>query len=122
MDIYTEIIIDLYKNPLNKGIIENPTHENFKNNPLCGDEIKIQLKIEDNKVNEIKFNGNGCAISQASASLLTDKIKNMDIDEIKTLNKDDILNLLHIPISPGRLKCALLSLETLKGALENEIK
>lgn len=122
MDIYTEIIIDLYKNPLNKGIIENPTHENFKNNPLCGDEIKIQLKIEDNKINEIKFNGNGCAISQASASLLTDKIKDMNIKEVKNLNKDDILNLLHIPISPGRLKCALLSLETLKGALENGIK
>ncbi|MEK6914044.1 MAG: Fe-S cluster assembly sulfur transfer protein SufU [Nanoarchaeota archaeon] len=119
MDIYTEIILDLYKNPRNKGILENPTHENFKNNPLCGDEIKVQLKVENNIVNEVKFNGNGCAISQASASLLTDKIKNMNTEEIKNLNKDDILEILHIPISPGRLKCALLSLETIKGALKN---
>ena len=118
-NLYTEIILDLYKNPLNKGNLENPTNENSRNNPLCGDEIKIQLIIEDNKIKDIKFNGNGCAISQASASLLTDKIKNMDIKEVKNLNKEYILNLLHIPISPGRLKCALLSLDTLKGALEN---
>lgn len=118
-NLYTEIIIDLYKNPLNKGKLENPTHENFRKNPLCGDEIEIQLKIEDNKISDIKFSGNGCAVSQASASLLTDKIKNMNIKEIKNLNKDYILNLLGIPISPGRLKCALLSLETLQGALEN---
>ena len=119
MDIYTEMILDLYKNPRNKGVIENPTHENIKNNPICGDEIKIQIKIEDNIISEVKFSGNGCAISQASASLLTDKIKNMNIQEVKNLNKDDILEMLHIPISPGRLKCALLSLDTIKGALEN---
>ena len=119
MDIYTEMILDLYKNPRNKGVIKNPTHENFKNNPLCGDEIKIQIKIENNIIDDIKFNGNGCAISQASASLLTDKIKKMNIQEVKNLNKEDILEMLHIPISPGRLKCVLLSLETIKGALEN---
>lgn len=119
MDIYTEIIIDLYKNPLNKGYLENSTNESSRNNPLCGDEILIQLIINNNKVEEVKFNGQGCAISQASASLLTDKIKNMDIQEVKNLNKEDILEMLHIPISSGRLKCALLSLDTLRGALEN---
>lgn len=121
-NLYTEIILDLYKNPLNKGNLENPTHENFRKNPICGDEIKLQLKIENNKIIDVKFSGNGCVISQASASLLTNKIKNMDIKEIKNLNKEYILNLLQIPISPGRLKCALLSLDTLNGALENGIK
>ncbi len=119
LNLYTEIILDLYKNPLNKGEIENPTHEAFKNNPLCGDEIKIQLIIKDNKIKETKFNGHGCVISQASASLLTEKIKNIDIEKIKNLNKEDILEMLHIPISPVRLKCALLSLDALRGALEN---
>jgi len=119
MDLYTEIILDLYKNPRNKGQLENPTHENFRNNPLCGDEIKIQLIIKENKIENVKFTGQGCAISQASASLVTDKIKNMDIEKIKNLNKEDILELLHIPISSGRLKCALLPLDTVKGAIEN---
>lgn len=119
LNLYTEIILDLYKNPLNMGIIGKPTHEFLKNNPLCGDEIKIQLVIEDHKVKEVKFQGIGCAISQASSSLLTEKIKNMSIENIKNLNKDDVLEMLHIPISPVRLKCALLSLDALKGALRN---
>ena len=120
LNLYTEIILDLYRNPLNKGVLENPTHEFFKKNPLCGDEIIIQLIVNDNKIKEIKFNGAGCAISQASASLLTEKIKKMDIEKVKNLNKEDILEMLHIPISQPRLRCALLSLDALKGALENE--
>ena len=119
MDMYTENILDLYKNPRNKGTLENPTHENSRNNPLCGDEITIQLITDNNNIREVKFSGQGCAISQASSSMLTDKIKNMHVKDIKNLNKEDILELLHIPISPGRLKCALLCLDTLKGALEN---
>ena len=119
MNLYTEIILDLYKNPLNKGNIDNPTNQSSKNNPLCGDEIKIQLIIENNKIKNIKFHGQGCAISQASASLLTEKVKNMSVEEVKNLNKDDVLELLNIPISPARMKCALLVLDTLNGALEN---
>ncbi|MEK6872866.1 MAG: Fe-S cluster assembly sulfur transfer protein SufU [Nanoarchaeota archaeon] len=122
LNLYTEIILDLYRNPLNKGILESPTHEFFKTNPICGDEIKIQLIVDDNKIKEVKFQGMGCAISQASASLLTEKIKNSDIENVKNINKDDILEMLHIPISVVRLKCALLSLDALRGALENEIK
>ena len=118
MNIYTEIILDLYKNPLNKGNLENPTHEHSENNPLCGDEITIQLILEDNKIKEVKFHGQGCVISQASASLLTDKIKNLSVEEIKNLNKDFILDLLKIPISPARIKCAMLSLETLKRTIK----
>jgi len=122
LELYTEIILDLYKNPLNKGFIENPTHEFLRSNPLCGDEIKIQLIIENNKIKDVKFQGIGCAISQASASLLTEKIKNenMNIDEAKNLNKDDILEMLHIPLSPVRLRCALLGLDALRGALEKK--
>ena len=119
LDLYTENILDLYKNPRNKGILKNPTHEFFKNNPLCGDEVTLQFIIRDGKVTDIKFNGVGCAISMASASILTDKIKNLTITEIKKITKDDILDILHIPISPARLKCALLSLDVLRGALEN---
>ena len=118
MDMYAENIIDLYKNPLNKGELEGYTHEHSKNNPVCGDEIKIQLIVKDDKVEEVKFSGDGCAISIASASMLTKKIKGMDIEKVKKLNKEDILEMLHIPISPGRIKCALLSLEVLNGALE----
>ncbi len=118
-NVYQEQILDLYKNPLNKGIIENPTHEYEKNNPLCGDEIKIQLLIKNNKINDVKFNGVGCAISMASASLLTNKLKSLTVEEANSLNKDDILELIHITLSPVRLKCALLSLDVLRGALEN---
>lgn len=119
LDIYREYILDLYKNPLNKGFIDNPTNEFEKNNPLCGDEIKIQLIVKDNKIENVKFNGIGCAISMASISLLTDKLKNLSVEEAKNLNKDDILEMIKIPLSPVRIKCALLSLDVLRGALEN---
>jgi nitrogen fixation NifU-like protein len=118
-NMYQENIIDLYKHPKNKGMLESPTHEYSKNNPLCGDEISIQLIIEDNKIKDVKFLGEGCAISIASVSMLTDKIKRMDIEVINNLTKDDILEMLHIPISTARIKCALLSLETVKGALNS---
>ncbi len=118
-EIYKEHILDLYKNPHNKGKLNNPTHEFSKNNPLCGDEIKVQLIIKNNKIIDVKFSGQGCAISQASASLLTDKIKNSSINQIKKFSKKDILNLLKIPISYTRIKCALLPLDAIKGALKS---
>lgn len=118
MNMYKEQIIDLYRNPHNKGNLENPTHQNIRNNPTCGDEIKIQLILEEDKVKDVKFSGQGCTISTASASLLTDKIKGMNLEEIKKLTKEDILEMLGISISPGRMNCVLLPLETLKGALK----
>ena len=114
--------MDLYKSPLNKGKLENSTHEFSKNNPLCGDEIAIQLFVKNNIIDDVKFQGNGCAISMAAASMITEKIKNMNLNEVKSLNKDDILEMIKIPLSPVRLKCALLSLDVVKGALENESK
>lgn len=117
-EMYIEEILDLYKNPHNYGKIENPTLTIKQANPLCGDEITLYLEIKGNKIFDVKFLGKGCAISIAGASLITDKIKGMTINEVKELSKEDLLDLLAIPISPARIKCALLSLEAVKGAIK----
>ena len=115
-EIYKENIIDHYKHPHNKGKIDhNKTHREL--NTSCGDELTIYLNVKNNIIEDISFEGHGCAISQASVSMLTDKLKGMTIEETLKLNKDDILELLGIPISIVRMKCALLSLKTVQGAL-----
>ena len=111
---YREYILDHYKNPRNFGRIENPTLSHVEDNPLCGDIIGIDLQVRDGKVDDVKFHGRGCAISQASASLLTERIKGMTLDEARKIGKEDVLGELGIEISPARLKCALLSLKVLK--------
>ena len=116
--IYQENILDHYKNPRNFGKIENPSVHHHEYNPLCGDEIEMFLIIDkDKKSADVKFQGHGCAISQASASMLTEDVKGKSIDELKKLTKETILNMLGIPISPVRLKCALLPLDTLKNGI-----
>jgi nitrogen fixation NifU-like protein len=117
-EMYKEIILDNYRNPKNFGKLTKFDKEKEGNNPLCGDNLIIQLKLNKEIVTDVKFHGCGCAISMASASLLTESIKGKSIDEIKSLKKDHILKLLNIPISPARLKCALLSLQTLQEALK----
>lgn len=117
-DMYREHIMDLYKNPSNFGIMKNPTHKKTEYNSLCGDEITVQLRVKDGKVKDVKFNGSGCVISMVSASLLTEKIREMPIDEIRELNKEDIMKLLKINLNPVRIKCALLPLEATKRALK----
>ncbi|MEW6003638.1 MAG: Fe-S cluster assembly sulfur transfer protein SufU, partial [Nitrospirota bacterium] len=107
MDIYRENILDHYKNPRNFGRLENPDASYEEGNPLCGDIIGMEIKkrkMEDGrwKMEEIKFWGEGCAISQASASMLTEKVKGKDIEEIKKITKDDILSMLGIELSPLR--------------------
>lgn len=119
-EMYKEHILELYKNPLNFGIIENPTNFHQEINPLCGDKLSVSLIVEDNIVKDIKFNGNGCAISVSSASLITDKVKNMSVKDVLNLKSEDIIKLLEIKIHPARLKCVLLSLEAIKKALQNE--
>lgn len=116
-DIYREIILDHHKNPRHKGTLDpnDFTYEDV--NPLCGDEIRIDVRLKDNRVDEIAFSGRGCAISQASASILTEMVDGMTIDEVKAFTKDDLLEELGIPFSPARLKCALLSLKVLKAGL-----
>ena len=116
-EMYQEHILENYKDPMNFGTINNPTNEKRELNPLCGDDITIQLIIKENQVQEIKFKGEGCAISIASASLLTEEIKGKTIKEILKLNQADIMKLLMITISPGRMKCATLSLKAVQGAI-----
>jgi nitrogen fixation protein NifU and related proteins len=114
-DIYREIILDHYRNPRNKGKLSNADVSIHDSNPLCGDEIDIHLKIEEEKVKDIKFEGRGCAISQASASMLTEMIMDKSLTTVKDLTKEDILeNIGLMNLGPARIKCALLSLKVLK--------
>jgi nitrogen fixation NifU-like protein len=114
-DIYREIILDHYRNPRNKGRLPNADVSIHDSNPLCGDEIDIHLKVEEEKVKEIKFEGRGCAISQASASMLTEMIVGKSLSTVKDLKKQDILENIGLTnLGPARIKCALLSLKVLK--------
>jgi nitrogen fixation NifU-like protein len=115
-DMYREVILDHYKNPRNKGILDPHDFSYEDENPLCGDKLRIDVRLgADRRVKEVAFSGRGCAISQASASMLTETIVGKTLDEIKQLKKDDILELLGIELGPVRLKCALLSLKVLKA-------
>ena len=113
-DIYKDIILDYYRNPRNFGDLPNPDVRAKDSNPLCGDIIEMQLKITDGKVEDVRFKGKGCAISQASASMLTEVMKGKTLDEIKAMSKTDVLNLLGIDPGPTRIKCALLGLKVAK--------
>ncbi len=112
-----EILLDHYNNPRNFGHLENPDIVHEEGNPSCGDQIRIEIKLEDNKISDIKFTGKGCTISQASASILTEVVKGKTLDEVKNFGKEDMLNAIGIPISPIRLKCALLALKVLKAGI-----
>ncbi len=112
------MIIDYSRNPLNYGEIENPDVTFHDSNPLCGDSIDIDLKIDDNKISDIKFHGKGCAICMACSSVLTEITKGKGIDEVKKITKNDILGELGLEnLQAVRIKCALLSLKVLKLAL-----
>ena len=116
-DLYRDYILDHYKNPRNYGELEHATHRYHDTNPLCGDEITMFLLVgDDARVHDVHFTGRGCAISQASASILTDEVKGKSLDELKEYGRDKVLADLGITVSPARIKCALLSLKTLKGA------
>ena len=115
-DFYRENILDHYRNPRNKGRLEHPSHTAEEQNPLCGDVLHIDLLVNDEDViEEVRFDGQGCAISQASASMLTEMIEGKTLEEAKQVSKEDILEALGIDIGPVRLKCALLSLKVLKA-------
>ncbi len=117
-DLYREIIIDRYKNPLYRGELE-PNDITFEDdNPLCGDHIRIDLRVDENDVvSEAAFQGHGCAISQASADLLIESIVGKSLEDVRQLSKEDVLDLLGIELGPVRLKCALLSLKVLKAGV-----
>ena len=117
-DMYKEIILDYYKNPRNRGTIDKPDAVSKDSNPLCGDVVEMQLKFSDGKVSAIKFNGDGCAISQASASMLTEMVVGKTIEEVRRIDKVALLENLGSPnLGAVRIKCALLPLKVMKSAL-----
>jgi len=118
-DLYRDYILEHYRRPHNFGILDDANAQHEGANPLCGDRITMQLRLSGGKIAAVGFTGRGCAISQASASLLTDEIKGKSVDDAEKLNADSVLELLGIEVSPARLKCALLSLDTLQHALHD---
>ena len=111
---YREYILDHYKNPRNFGRLENPDITHEEDNPLCGDVVGMDFKVSDGVIEDVRFHGRGCAISQASASLMTERLKGMALEDARKIDKHDVLGELGIEISPARIKCALLSLKVLK--------
>ena len=115
-DIYRELILDYYRSPRNFGKLERFDIDARDTNPLCGDEVEMQIRVGDGqKIEEIKFSGKGCAISQASASMLTELAKGKQLDWVRNVSKDDVFRLLGNPeLGPSRVKCALLGMKVLK--------
>lgn len=118
MDLYSETILDHYQNPHHVGELTKPTVRAIEYNPLCGDKIQLDLIIKNGVVSDLAFIGDGCAISQAATSLLMDEIKGKKISALKKMLPTKIYDLLHVPISPGRVKCALLGYVALENALK----
>ncbi len=116
-DLYRDYILEHYRRPHNFGVIDNPDASYEGANPLCGDRITMMLGIRDGRVAEVAFTGRGCAISQASASLLTDEVKGKTVEEVEKITSADLLDLIGVEISPARLKCAMLSHDSLQHTL-----
>ncbi|MDE1819595.1 MAG: SUF system NifU family Fe-S cluster assembly protein [Euryarchaeota archaeon] len=118
-DMYQERILDHYKRPRNFGHLDHPDLTGSENNPLCGDRITVELSLDGAKktIQDVKFNGDGCAISVASASMLTSKIKGQPLAQVSKTHRQDVEKMLAIPLSPVRIKCALTSLKALANAL-----
>ncbi|MFA6887977.1 MAG: SUF system NifU family Fe-S cluster assembly protein [Candidatus Woesearchaeota archaeon] len=121
MNEYMEHIMDHYKNPHNKGKLKKADIKNKEKNPACGDEIEISIKLKKELIEDIRFDGHGCAISQASASLITDFVKEKNIDDVLKLTKQDMLELLGVDVAPLRIKCVMLGLRVLqRGILQHK--
>ena len=119
-EVYSDLILEIYRHPLNKGKLEKADVVYRDVNPFCGDVVEIGLNIADGKIEDIRFDGEGCAISQAAASLLTGMVKGKEVEAILQLSLDELLqemHLIHLKESPTRIKCAALSFKVLKTAL-----
>jgi len=119
MDLYTETILDHYQNPHHVGELIDHSVRVIEHNPVCGDKIQLDLIVKNGAVSDLAFVGDGCAISQAAMSLLTDEVKGKKISVLKKMLPAKVYDLLHVPISPGRVKCALLGYVALENALKS---
>jgi nitrogen fixation protein NifU and related proteins len=115
--LYREVILDHYKNPRGHGVIEGADAQAEGQNPLCGDEVAIFVALDGDKIDDVRFRGRGCAISQAATSMLVEMVRGRTVDEVATMPRDELLEEVGIPLTPVRLKCALLGLGVLKVAL-----
>lgn len=116
-ELYRENILDHYKHPRDRGVLEHPDISYEDANPLCGDQLRIDIAVEDGKIAQIRHSGHGCSISQAAASMLCERMEGRPLEEVKRLTRDDVLEMLGIELGPVRLKCALLALKTLKAGV-----
>ena len=116
-DLFRENILDHYRHPRHRGELENPDISYEDANPLCGDSIRMDLKVADGAIADIRFSGHGCSISQAAASMLCEAVQGKSLEDVKKLGRDDVLEMLGIELGPVRLKCGLLALKTLKAGV-----
>jgi nitrogen fixation NifU-like protein len=116
-DLYRENILEHYKHPRHRGTLADPDVTYEDANPLCGDQLRMDIKVTDGRIEQVRFSGHGCSISQAAASMLCEKIEGMAVEDVKKLSRDDVLEMLGIELGPVRLKCGLLALKTLKAGL-----
>ena len=120
--LYSEVLLDHFRHPRNYGVVVEPDVSYEKFNPLCGDRIRIEVKLENTTITEARFKGDGCAISTAAASLLTELITGSPIEAVVAISDDQLINALESDIKPARRQCALLSLEALRAGLKERFR
>ena len=116
-ELYRENILDHYQHPRHQGTLDQPDVTYEDANPLCGDRLRMDFRIAEGRIADVAFSGHGCSISQASASMLCERVAGKSLEEVKAITKDDVLEMLGIELGPVRLKCALLALKTLKAGI-----
>lgn len=116
-NLYQENILEHYQHPRNRGTLERPDVTYEDANPLCGDKIRMDFRVVDGRIAEVRFSGTGCSISQAAASMLCEKVEGLPLDEARRIGRDEMLEMLGIPLGPVRLRCGLLALKTMKAGL-----